>query len=102
MYRFPESCSHAVMEITVACVQIRCPSYQHTGVIQHGTTAHGIHVLGTRQDEVFRSLKVLGAPFGMRRFYMDGADVYERHIDSQQHMIGKTQTQRIERNHLTL
>jgi transposase-like protein len=41
MYQLPESCSHAVMEIAVAFVQIRCPSCQHTDVIQHGITAQG-------------------------------------------------------------
>ncbi len=41
MYPLPESCSHAVMEIAVAFVQSRCPSCQHTDVIQHGITAQG-------------------------------------------------------------
>jgi transposase-like protein len=41
MYPLPESCSHTVREIAVAFVQIRCPSCQHTEVIQHGTTAQG-------------------------------------------------------------
>jgi insertion element IS1 protein InsB len=60
------------------------------------------YVLGTHQDEVFRPLKVLLAPCGIRHFYTDGADVYERHLDSQQHTVGKTHTQKIERKHLTL
>ena len=41
MYQVPESRSHAVMEIAVAFVQIRCPSCQHPDVIQHGITAQG-------------------------------------------------------------
>jgi insertion element IS1 protein InsB len=42
---------------------------QQTGVVL-------AYVVGTRQDEVFLQLKVLLAPFGMRHFYTDGADVY--------------------------
>jgi insertion element IS1 protein InsB len=60
------------------------------------------YVLGTRQDEVFLQLKVLLAPFGIHHFYTDGADVYDRHLDAQQHTVGKTHTQKIERKHLTL
>jgi insertion element IS1 protein InsB len=47
-------------------------------------------------------MKVSLAPCGIRHFYTDGADVYERHLDSQQHTVGKTHTQKIERKHLTL
>jgi insertion element IS1 protein InsB len=59
-------------------------------------------VLGTHQDEVFLQLKVLLAPCGIHHFYTDGADVYDRHLDAQQHTVGKTHTQKIERKHLTL
>jgi insertion element IS1 protein InsB len=38
----------------------------------------------------------------MRHVSTDGADVYERHVDAQQHTVGKTHTQKIERKHLTL
>jgi insertion element IS1 protein InsB len=47
--------------------------------IDHQTGEVLAYVLGTRQDEVFRQLKVLLAPFGIRHFYTDGADVYDRH-----------------------
>jgi insertion element IS1 protein InsB len=70
--------------------------------IDHQTGVVLAYVLGTHQDEVFRPLKVLLAPCGIRHFYTDGADVYERHLDSQQHTVGKTHTQKIERKHLTL
>jgi insertion element IS1 protein InsB len=58
-------------------------------------------VLGTPQDEVFLQLKELLAPLGIRHFYTDGADVYDRHLESEQHTVGKIQTQKIERKYLT-
>jgi insertion element IS1 protein InsB len=70
--------------------------------IDHRTGVVLAYVVGTHQDEVFLQLKVLLAPFGIRHFYTDGADVYGRHLDSKQHTVGKTQTQKIERKHLTL
>jgi insertion element IS1 protein InsB len=36
------------------------------------------------------------------RFYTDGAGVYQRHLPADQHQVGKLQTQKIERKHLTL
>jgi insertion element IS1 protein InsB len=59
------------------------------------------YVLGTHQDEVFLQLKALLAPLGLQHFYTDGADVYNRHLNPEQHTVGKTQTQTIERKHLT-
>jgi insertion element IS1 protein InsB len=50
---------------------------------------------------VFIQVKALFAPFGRGRFYTDGADVYERHLDPEHHTVGKTQTQKIARTHLT-
>jgi insertion element IS1 protein InsB len=70
--------------------------------IDHRTGVVLAYVLGTRQDEVFLQLKVLLAPFGIHHFYTDGADVYDRHLDAQQHTVGKTHMQKIERKHLTL
>jgi insertion element IS1 protein InsB len=69
--------------------------------IDHQTGVVLAYVLGTRQDEVFVQLKVLLAPFGIRHFYTDGADVYDRHLDPEHHTVGKTYTQKIERKHLT-
>jgi len=41
-------------------------------------------------------------PFGIHHFYTDGAEVYQRHLEPEQHTVGKTYTQKIERKHLTL
>ena len=69
--------------------------------IDHRTGVVLAYVLGTHQDEVFLQLKTLLAPLGIDHFYTDGADVYNRHLNPEQHTISKIQTQKIERKHLT-
>ena len=69
--------------------------------IEHRTGVVLAYMLGTHQDDVFLQLKTSFAPFGIRHFYMDGAEVYNRHLEPEQHTVGKTQTQKIERKHLT-
>ena len=60
------------------------------------------YVFGERKDQVFLELKGLLEPFGISRFYTDDWGAYERNIDPEQHIIGKENTQKIERKHLTL
>ena len=60
------------------------------------------YVLGRRQDAVFLELKALLEPFGITRFFTDDWGAYERHLAPETHVIGKRNTQRIERKHLTL
>jgi insertion element IS1 protein InsB len=69
--------------------------------IDHRTGIVLAYVLGTHQDEVFLQWKALLAPLGIHHFYTDGADVYNRHLTPEQHTVGKRQTQKIERKHLT-
>jgi insertion element IS1 protein InsB len=69
--------------------------------IDHQTGVVLAYMLGTHEDDVFLQLKALLAPLGIQHFYTDGADVYNRHLDPQQHIVGKTHTQKIERKHLT-
>jgi IS1 family transposase len=38
---------------------------------------------------------------GIRHFSPAGADVYDRHLDPEQHTVGKIQTPQMERQHLT-
>jgi insertion element IS1 protein InsB len=59
-------------------------------------------VFGRRKDEVFLELKKLREPFGIRRYYTDGWGAYERHLDAEQHWIGKNDTQEIESKHIRL
>ena len=60
------------------------------------------YVFGRRKDEVFLELKELLAPFGITRFYTDGWGADERHLDPEQHTIGKAHTQKIESKHINL
>ena len=60
------------------------------------------YVFVSRADRVFVELQKLLKPFGLEHFYMDGAGVYARHLPAAAHTIGKSNTQQIERNYLTL
>jgi IS1 family transposase/transposase-like protein len=60
------------------------------------------YVFGRRKDEVFLKLKDLLEPFGITRFYTDDWGSYGRYLDPEKHVIGKRNTQKIERKHLTL
>lgn len=58
-------------------------------------------MLGKRKDDVFKQLKALLEPFGINHYYTDDWGAYERHLDEKKHHIGKPNTQKIERKHLT-
>jgi len=60
------------------------------------------YVLGDRKDTVFLELKALLEPFGITRFYTDDWGAYARHLPPKQQIVGKRNTQKIERKHLTL
>ena len=60
------------------------------------------YVFGRRKDEVFLQLQALLAPFGIARYYTDGWGTYERHVDEEQHVVGKEHMQKIESKHITL
>lgn len=59
-------------------------------------------VFGRRKDEVFLQLKTLLEPFGITRFYTDDWGAYKRHLEANQHEVGKKNTQKIENKHLNL
>ncbi|MBF0322941.1 MAG: IS1 family transposase [Magnetococcales bacterium] len=59
-------------------------------------------VFGPRQDQAFLDLKKLLEPFGITKFFTDDWGAYSRHIDPEKHVVGKENTWRIERKHLTL
>ena len=59
-------------------------------------------VVGARKDQVFLALKGLLEPWGISRFYTDDGGVYERNLDPEQPSIGKSNTQKRERKHVTL
>ena len=68
--------------------------------IDHATNTVLAYAFGRRKDEVFKKLKVLLAPFNIKRFYTDDWGAYERHIDREKHEVGKRNTQKIERKNL--
>jgi insertion element IS1 protein InsB len=70
--------------------------------IDHQTGAVLAYVFGERKDKVFLKLKELLEPFGIKRFYTDGWGAYARHLEPEEHEVGKRNTQKIERKHLTL
>ncbi len=59
------------------------------------------YVLAPHEDVAFLELKSLLKPFGIKRFFPDGWGAYQRHLDEQVHIIGKSNTQKIEPKHLT-
>jgi len=69
--------------------------------IDHKTGVVLAYVLGKHSDEVLLKIKALLEPFGITRYYADGWGGYERHIPEKNLSIGKTNTQKIERKHLT-
>jgi insertion element IS1 protein InsB len=70
--------------------------------IDHHSGAVLAYVFGRRQDAVFLQLQALLEPFGITRFYTDGWGAYARHIDPEQHQVGKEHTQKIESKHINL
>jgi insertion element IS1 protein InsB len=70
--------------------------------IDHHTGKVLAYVFGRRKDEVFLKLKALLEPFGISRYHTDGWGAYERHIEAEQHTVGKENTQKIESKHIRL
>ena len=70
--------------------------------IDHHTGKVLAYVFGRRQDTIFVELKALLKPFGITRYFTDGWGAYERHLDAEQHQVGKENTQKIESKHINL
>ena len=70
--------------------------------IDHHTGKVLAYVFGRRKDAVFLELKALLKPFGITRYFTDGWGAYERHLDAEQHQVGKENTQKIESKHINL
>jgi insertion element IS1 protein InsB len=60
------------------------------------------YVLAGHKDEAFKQLKKLLEPFDIKHYYSDGWGAYMRQLESSRHTVGKRNTQKIERKHLTL
>jgi insertion element IS1 protein InsB len=70
--------------------------------IDHQTGQVLAYVLADHKDQALVELKALLEPFGIQTFYTDGWGAYARLLDQDQHVVGKQNTQKIERKHLTL
>ena len=70
--------------------------------VDHNTRKILAFTFGRRKDNVFRKLKALLEPFGITMFYTDDWGSYERNIKPENHSVGKTNTQVVERKNLTL
>lgn len=70
--------------------------------IDHNTGRILAYTFGSQSDDVFIKLKDLLEPFGINMYYTDGNLTYSRYIEKNKHIIGKKNTQRIERKHLIL
>ncbi|MCU0680613.1 MAG: IS1 family transposase, partial [Planctomycetes bacterium] len=69
--------------------------------IDHQTGAVLAYTFGSRKDKVFKELQELLNPFKICKFYTDDWGSYNRHLEESKHEIGKRNTQKIERKHLT-
>lgn len=70
--------------------------------IDHKTGMILAFTFGRRKDKVFEELKKMLEPFGIKTYYTDNLGTYERKLDKTEHEVGKRNTQKIERKHLTL
>lgn len=70
--------------------------------IDHQTGQVLAYVLAPHVDAALLQLQALLTPFGIERFYTDSWGAYSRYLDPSKHRIGKANTQKIERKHLTL
>jgi insertion element IS1 protein InsB len=70
--------------------------------IDHRSGTVLAYVFGRRKDPVFLPLTALLEPLGITRVYTEGWGAYERHIDPEQHVVGKQHTQKIESKHINL
>ena len=70
--------------------------------IDHRTGDVLAYVLAPHEDQALEALMDLLTPFGIQQFYTDAWGAYLRLLEPEQHTVGKANTQRIERKHLTL
>ncbi len=59
------------------------------------------YVLADHKDAAFIQLKAMLEPFGIQQFYTDDWGAYQRYLAAPVHTVGKANTQKIERKHLT-
>jgi len=70
--------------------------------IDHQTGEVLAYTFGTREHRVLEELLLLLAPFSIERVYADGNYAYEKILGTDKVKVGKRNTQKIERKHLSL
>lgn len=70
--------------------------------IEHDTNTPLAYVLGTREHKYLDELLKLLRPFKITKYYTDNNFAYSSRLSENQLQIGKRNTQKIERDHLTL
>jgi len=71
-------------------------------VIDHHSGKVLTYVFGRRKDEALLQPKALLEPFGITRYYTNGCEAYEHHLDPAKHRVGKDNTKKIESKHINL
>ena len=70
--------------------------------VEHNTNTPLAYTFGTREHKYLDELLALLKPFHIGTVYADGNSAYSDKIPQQNLIVGKKNTQKIERNHLTL
>ena len=70
--------------------------------VDHCTGVPLAYCFGTREHKHLDELRALLAPFHIDKIYADDNYAYKKHITESTVVTGKRNTQRIERNHLSL
>ncbi len=65
--------------------------------VDHATNIVIAYVFGKQKDKVFKELKTLLTPFKINRYYTGDWGAYEQNLETNEHEIGKQNTQKIER-----
>lgn len=68
----------------------------------HNTGQILADVFANHKHAALLQLKALLDPFGIQTFYTARWGAEQRHLEENQHVVGKTNTQKIERKHLNL
>ena len=70
--------------------------------VEHRTNTPTAFVFGTKEHKYLDELLLLLKPYSIGKVYTDNNFAYSSKIDKDKLVIGKKNTQKIERNHLTL
>lgn len=70
--------------------------------VDHKTNTPLAYTFGTREHKYLDELLKLLKPFHIRTYYTDNNYAYSDRLSTEEHIIGKMNTQHIERDHLTL